>query len=399
MNIEPSDKLAMSNGVSSMSFAELVDKSLAAAYSMAASKKSRFHLIGGNDTGMFPYLYGAVDSGKDLVVMPDFIPRVAIEMTKLSLAAGRPVTGLRPADESKLPGGGNVVVFTSGTTGRPKPIVLSPHVLEIENRDITDQIGFDPEMDVFTPAPMLAAPTAYAMYLSVGASVHTLPYVSGNPVDVVKGFNASGAQVLSCTPSVLEKVFKASLLSELRGLKAIHLATSAVPSSLVQYAATVDTPVIDLYLSSETGPIAWRDLKKGLHFTMFNGVSLDYPDGELSIKEPSTYHAKGWYSRSGVIPLSYPLKNGDSVKMADGKIKAITRTKVKIAGFAVDPQLLVSEVMRLDGVVDAKVNAITSDRSDSLELLVETMLSEHEIRSALSDRLPWYYIPRRIVHV
>ena len=71
---------------------------------------------------------------------------------------------------------------------------------------------------------------------------------------------------------------------------------------------------------------------------------------------------------------------------------------MKIAGFAVDPQLLVDEAMRIDGVLYARVNTIRTDRSDSLELIVESDLSEHEIRAVLSERLPWYYIPRRIKH-
>jgi AMP-binding enzyme len=391
--------IALSNGVSTLTFHEMNFQADLIALSMVTSKKDRFHLIGGNDVTLFPYLYGAVRSGKDLVIMPDFIPKIAIEMTKFSLGAGKSARLLKIGPEKELPGGGNVIVFTSGTTGRPKPIVLSPHVLEIDNTKIIRQIGFDPGMSVFTPAPMLAAPTAYAMYLSVGATVNTLPFPTADPWDVARGFAVSGADVLACTPSTFEKVYDSGAISKMPSLKAVHLVTSPVPMSLIRKIAAVDVPVIDLYLSSETGPIAWRDLKQDLNFTLFDGVEPMYEDGPLCLAEPKSEHAKGWYSRSGIIPMKYPLTNGDTITMKDGKITSILRSKVKIAGFAVDPKVLLDEAARIDGVIDASVDVVRSERSDSLELVVESSLSEHEIKRVLSERLPWYYIPRRITHV
>jgi acyl-coenzyme A synthetase/AMP-(fatty) acid ligase len=391
------DKTAISDGQRSISFGELLEKSELAGQAMAHSSKDRFYLVGGNDIELMKFMYGAALSGKSLICMPDFIPKFAIEMTKYSIGATKDVRKLKHRN-ANLPGSGNVVVFTSGSTGRPKPMVLSSYMFERSNEHLTDQLRYSNEESLFTSAPVVAAPATFAISMSIGSTVHCMPSLTGDPYAIVDGFNRSGAQRFGTTPSVFEKILDGPGYNSMRGLQTVHLATSPVSERLIRKIRDLNIDAIDLYISTETGPIGYRRILESDSFTLFDGVSVG--PGRLSIEAPTLEHAKGTFGRRGVIPFKYPLSNGDFVDMEDGKITSISRneSKIKIAGFAVSAQELINEVLRIPDVTDARVEVVRGEPSDELILYVETDMTTEAVKALLSDRLPWYYVPRVIIN-
>ena len=389
------DKIALNDGERQATFREVVDESRRYGMQMAASKKDRFYLRGDNSIENICYMYGAIMSGKTLVLLPGFVPRFAVEMTKLSLRTTADVTKLKPA-EAELPGGGHVVTFTSGTTGRPKAMAVSDYTLVKSNKYLLDEINVDADDEFFTTAPMMAVPMPFTIPLSIGNPISFIPEVTSDPYVVVSRLHDSGANCFSTTPSILEKVLDSVGPSELSHLKTILLATSPVSKRLMEKTKAIGCPVIDLYISSETGPIGHRDVSKESEFTLFPGVQLNTEYGKLSIQEQRDEHANGLFTGRGIEPMSYPLENGDLIIMDGSKIKAVDRHdgKVKVAGFAVNPNIIVSEAQTLVNKAITKV--VRGEPSDSVELYVDYDGELSDVRTHLNEVLPWYYVPRVI---
>lgn len=158
------------------------------------------------------------------------------------------------ADEAPV-----LVVYTSGTTGRPKGAVLSQRALAWNAVNSTLMHDLTSEDHVLTTLPMFHVG---------GLNIQTLPALhAGALVTLHRRFEAGAAlaAIARDRPSlaVLVPAQLAAMLAhplwpetDLSSLRAITTGSSIVPTALIEAVQARGVPVIQVYGATETAPIA-----------------------------------------------------------------------------------------------------------------------------------------------
>jgi acyl-CoA synthetase (AMP-forming)/AMP-acid ligase II len=385
LNIEGKTGVALTDGYSYVTYSELLDRSVAIAAGMIESGKSRFYLDGVTSLDTIEYMYAAVLAGKNLASVPSFIPR---PVRKAMLLASGFVFDARSVAPSKrvydFPGGGTVSVLTSGTSGRPKLIAFA-------NTAFTEdfglqKIGLSEETFSYIPAPMVAAPIPFLMLLSVGGTALVEP----NRFDVEKLRDVNHAMTI---PKSLGAVIES-------GIARVMSSTGPVSEDDIVEARRRGTEVFDVYSSTETGIVGYRNLLESLNFTVMDGVQIASPKvcGKIAVKSPYTMH--GHYAGPVFRRATQAVSNGDWVTLENGKISQITRTndsKVKVSGYSVPLELVRQQISSIDGVSNVRLIARPGRPDDAIIAYVESNISEDDLRKRAGEVLPWYAVPERIV--
>lgn len=387
------DRVALSDGVSEVTYGQLLARAEEYGAAMLGSKHNVFCVYAGNDSDTIAALYGASLAGKTLATIPDFVPRPFAQLARMSIGA-KPIRW--DSKNYDFPGGGTFVVFTSGTTGKPKALVQPKVLVERPLTAMYNAVGIMGGERVFTTAPVTAAPVTYLILLSMGCTVSFTRDVRPTPEDILEGFLRSRATRFHCTPSILDKLHNTVGLGKFVGLDSIMTASMPFPPSLVNKLQGTGIKITDVYASSETGPIGYRNPMAEDVFTFFPGVEgFAGEDGELLVLA-SEHTSPGIMSRRGIKSLGTMIPNGDVVSITDGKIDFLSREKsrVKVSGFAVNLEILKDVALAVPGVTEVNLSVTRSDKSDSITMKVNS--DPKIVREYLEESLPWYYIPRDI---
>ena len=393
------NKIALSDGVNSLTYRELWLAVRDVASKMLGSRKDRFFFYGGNELDAIVYSYAASQSGKELVLIPNFAPLPVSRVLARSVGAKTNARRLNGYICFDFEGGGTIALFTSGTTGNPKAVLQSDMLFDKKIGSLVRALGIDADSVVYTTAPTTAAPVPYLMSLAVGASVYFSSTVRPSTQEILDGFLAAEADTLSLTPSVLERIIDEIGLAKFTGLKRIMTSSMPFSDDLASKIkdSGLDIPVFDVYASTETGPMGFRDITHESEFNLFEYAVLADNSGDLVAPTPSPLNGRGYISRGQLRNFEYPLYVGDSGVVKGGKLLWVDRSesRIKISGFAVSIELLLTEVKNF-GVKSPSVETRRSWKSDSLVLHVDSGTDVDGLRRFLSGRLPWYYVPREI---
>lgn len=200
-----------------------------------------------------PVLAGLTDRERSAAV--DAV-RPVLALRVVDLAGRRPV-GLVPVVDAPDPEAAAVVILTSGTTGRPKGVVLSHRALAA---------SADAWRAMLPPATGWVLPLGVAHVAGLGiawraiaARVPVTVVAPGDPAALLAALNetvgrAPAPSHVSLVPSQLRRVLDVSGdAAPPSSLLAVPLGGGAIPSSLVRRALRAGWPVMPTYGLSEMG--------------------------------------------------------------------------------------------------------------------------------------------------
>lgn len=394
------DRVALSDGISTLTYRELRRDIEEKAKFVLGSKHERFFLYGGNDIETISYIYATAMAGKLLLCIPDFVPRKLKLMIARSAGINRDIRKARGYICFDYPGDGRVAVFTSGTTGRPVAVAQNEFVLSRDWSDIISQTGVESGDVIYTTAPVTAAPMTYLMLLGSGCSVHFSNETRLTSRGILDGYLRSGADTLFVSPSVLDKIVTEIGLEPFLSLKRVVTASMPFTEELAAKIGQVGIDIVDVYASSEAGAIGYRRPLHESEFSLFDHVKVESVGDDLVIPEASIYTASAQVVNGGLVPIEFPLHVGDSGTLAGHRLSLTGRSssRVKVSGFSVSFDVI-KEFARRSGAEPVDVYATKVWGKNRITLVVKHGISEARLRSRLSKALPWYYVPQEIRYV
>jgi fatty-acyl-CoA synthase len=188
------------------------------------------------------------------IVGLDFRPEGGVSLT--DLLAGASGDGRNPHTDYSCP---LLVVYTSGTTGRPKGAVLKQDALmwnAVMSQHMHDMTAAD---HVLTVLPMfhvggLNIQTTPALQLGASVTIHA----RFAPDATLEAIARDRPSLLLLVPATIQTLIEHPLWSktDISSLRAISTGSTQVPQKLVDAIVTRGIPVLQVYGSTETCPIA-----------------------------------------------------------------------------------------------------------------------------------------------
>lgn len=331
------------------------------------------------------------------------------------------------------------VVFTSGTTGRPKGVAVS-------HRALLNHWG-NHERRIFSP---LAAATGRTLRIGHGWSTGfdaawqpTVALLSGHTVvllgdevrtdaeRIVGAIGEFGIDIFDTSPSMLNRLIAAGLFrtdpetgSERCPLAVLALGGEAIgPDTWRRLQGLATTRVINFYGPTEaTVEALMADVHDHAAPTIgrpFDGMTAEVLDhrlrpvppggqGELYLSGPQL--ALGYLGRPATTAAAFVAgeagerryRTGDLVRRSDdGTVAYEGRVdrQVKINGYRVELDEVSVVLRELDGVRHAATLAFTENGRTRLGALVVGEGTVAGLRSDLARRLPQFLVPTRIAFV
>jgi fatty-acyl-CoA synthase/O-succinylbenzoic acid--CoA ligase len=369
-------------------------------------------------------------------LLPDAEAQRRVDESHSDSVLGRPsvcaglAPGFSPADDAEA-----LVVFTSGTTGRPKGAVLSFGALSRSLLGIARGSRLPDAGRLPTTPPRPAAPVFTPMAHMAGALGVLSAWYTGKPVLMVPKFDVQvalrlvdehGINVLKLTPAMVYDLAHLPERRALGGVRSVTVGTAGIPDATREaFEERYGVPVLRNYGQTEfSGAIAFErieDVRAGRRPSGTVGriapgveVRVVDPDGtDLPPGQPGEIVARGGGSMTGYLgPDGRPVPPGPQgwvhtgdlgVVDADGFVFILGRVREMIlcGGFNVYPAVVEAALNRLPGIVDSAVAGAPDPRLGEVPVAVLVTDGEppslDELRTALREELAPYEIPRRVV--
>jgi acyl-coenzyme A synthetase/AMP-(fatty) acid ligase len=199
-------------------------------------------------------------------------------------------------------GDGDLVVFTSGSSGRPKAVVRTVQSWAASLPPLTRIIGLTADDVVWLPLPLTSGLSLYGGVhaQSVGARI-----VPGGPRTQVP----VDATVTHVVPALLDQVCSA-VESGSTALRTAVVAGSAPPTQLLQRARAAGLDVIEYYGAAELSFVGWR--RDDGPFADFPGAAVQVRDDDVWVRSP--YLCRGYLDPATSGPLQ---RNGSWATVGD----------------------------------------------------------------------------------
>jgi long-chain acyl-CoA synthetase len=444
-----SDKVALIAGEQPISYSELVRRAQSAGAHIAQQ-------AAGESVGIFlpnsldfaPYFLGALWAGKTVAVLPTLAPapllkfmfaeaRLTTIFTSADLAPKLAEAGVTHAvldagyptmsDFSPQPRNHEaaVLLYTSGTTGRPKTVALSEHNIISNAEGCRRATGFDDRQVMLAILPLFHA---YGLTVTI-----LLPLMSGSTVVISERFvprtvlttiERHRVTTIVAVPSQYRVLAMDPTPCDARSLWLCIAGAERLPDTteheftsrfghavLPGYGATELSPVVSLNLPQTNRPASVGKPLPGIKVTLRNDDGAVCPVGEVGevcvegpnvmvgyLNDPEGTARK---IRDGV------LYTGDKGFFdADGYLYISGRADemVKVAGEKIYPVEIENALERIAGVAEVAVVALPDHRGGvRLHAFVQrksgAVLDETGLRLACREVLEPYKIPRTFTFV
>ncbi|WP_067646897.1 non-ribosomal peptide synthetase [Nocardia harenae] len=374
------------------------------------------------------------DNAGDLRELPAGAPPASSGGTSAAAGSTAPATGDGfPPIPAENP---FYVVFTSGTTGRPKGVAV-PH------RALLNHWG-NHERRIFAPESAAAGrPLRVGHGWSTGFDAAWQPSIallSGHAVvllgdgertdaeRIVAAIATRGIDIFDTSPSMLNRLIAAGLFTTRDGREHCRLRVLALGGEAIsqdtwnRLRGLAGTRVINFYGPTETTVEAlMADVHEHEAPTIghtFGGMTaevLDHrlrpvpPGGQGELYLSGAQLAEGYLHRRGQTAVTFVAgpagrryRTGDLVRRTgagtvvyEGRIDS----QVKINGYRVEPDEATVVLREIPGVRHAAALAFTAGGRTRLGALVVSDRPATAIRAAAARRLPQFLVPTRIVHV
>lgn len=325
----------------------------------------------------------------------------------------------RPSDGDRSLGSEEddaLIVYTSGTTGKPKGAVLTQSALVHNALNSFDAHDMTPEDHVLTVLPMFHVG---------GLNIQTLPALfMGATVTLHKRFEPgrwlADVQARRPTLSVLVPATMAAVIAhpdwaktDLSSLRLLNTGSMVVPDSLIRAFHDRGVPVGQVYGATETAPIAIV-LKKEDALRKVGSAGKPAPhcearlvDGEIWVRGPAVM--RGYWdnagTRAGGLDADGWFRSGDLGRIdEDGYWWVVGRSKDLIisGGENVHPAELENVLADSPAISEAVVVGVPDAKWGEVACAVvvlkkDSKLEEKQVLELFENRLARYKHPKRVV--
>lgn len=290
-----------------------------------------------------------------------------------------------------------LVVFTSGTGGRPKGVRLTMDNLEAASVASTSHLGHDGSDTWLLAMPLhhVAGMSILVRSIYAGGSVRLLP---GFDIDTFSDAMREGVTMVSVVPTMLHRILEHDA-GPYQGLRAVLVGGGPIPDGLLRKGAEAGLPVLPTYGMTETfGQVA--TLKPGSPLESrahpLPGIRLRIElDGRIAVKGRQLFAGylgapdrdDDWFITSDLGDL-----DDDGALRVAGRVDAVIVT----GGENVDPVRVEVELLAHPGVDDVVVVGIPDEKwGEIVAAAYVGSATEDELVSDLGERLPGHMIPSR----
>jgi len=442
-------RIALVAGDQTLTYAELEQRAAAAAAHIA--EQTRGDIVGllFANTPAFAWTFlGALWAGKTVAVLPTLAPPpllklmaaeagLASVLTSSELAARLAEAGVTPLVADAIPSGlsrelplanrthaAAVLLYTSGTIGRPKAVALSDQNILSNAEGSREAAGFGPDEVMLVILPLFHAyglTVTLILPLMLGGTVVILERFV--PRSVLQAIERHRVTCLVAVPSQYRLLAKEPGQADAASLW-MCIAGAERLSELVarDFEARFGRPILEGYGATEAAPVismnplqAHRPGTVGrplpnLRVTLRDdGRDLPIAEiGEICIEGPNVM--LGYFNRPEATAeklINGVLLTGDRGFLdADGYLHLAGRADdmVKVAGEKIYPAEIERTIEQIDGVEEAAVVAIADEAHGAvLRAFVQprpgALLTEPALRAACRERLEAGKVPRSFVVV
>ncbi|SES70271.1 long-chain acyl-CoA synthetase [Oceanobacillus limi] len=317
-----------------------------------------------------------------------------------------------------------IILYTSGTTGKPKGAMLSHKNLYSNAKDVADYLTINGEDRVIAALPMFHV---FCLTVSLNA-----PLMNGGTVLIVPKFSPQevfriarehGATVFAGVPTMYNYLLQTAEGNQenFSGIRLCISGGAAMPVALLtQFEETFNVKVSEGYGLSEAAPVTCfnpldRPRKPGsigmsiIHVE--NKVVDEFGEelpvgevGELIVRGPNVM--KGYYKmpeESAVALKDGWLYTGDMARMDDeGYFYIVDRKKdmILVGGYNVYPREVEEVLYSHPAVAEAAVvgtpDPDTGEAVISFVVLKDASIQEDELRDFCKGHLAKYKVPAKI---
>ena len=210
------------------------------------------------------------------------------------LTVSEPLTGPQMAVELRSdldPGAVHTVLFTSGTTSKPKAVELTSHNHAASARASTGNLGAREDDSWLCVLPLFHV-GGLAILLRSAMNATTVVLHDGFDADSVRDALEGGQVTLVSLVSTMLHRLREAGLTQAPGLRALLLGGGPIPSSLLDWANELELPVAPTYGMTETASqvvtVSPAEALQGLGAGHpLEGVDLRVAhDGEILVRGP-----------------------------------------------------------------------------------------------------------------
>ena len=311
-----------------------------------------------------------------------------------------------------LPEDTAVILFTSGTTGLPKPAILTREALTASAEASRDNIPLSPG-DVWQLSISPARIGGFSILtrsLIARSAIALGPKFS--PKEYLRRLEVDHVTYSSIVPTMLRMIFdEAPEWRPVKTLKALLVGGAPTSEKLKAEAEEKGIPIILTYGMTETAsnvvttPFAERYQRTSGSGKINKGVQIKSEDGHLFIKGPMLMH--GYWGREPLVPGAW-FDSGDIGEVdPDGSVRVFARRKDVIlsGGENVYPAEVEEALETIPEVKEALVLGLPDETWGAIvtALLVpkdeQKLPSDAELALRLKPILASYKSPRRIAWV
>lgn len=221
-------------------------------------------------------------------------------------------TDLRDAESAGRLGGDDLVLFTSGSSGRPRGVVRTTASWRASLSPLTDLTGLTAADVVWVPGPLSSSLSLYGAYHAsrLGARVVTGPLPRLAP-DAARAVTAA-----HLVPALLAQLLAApSRARRLSRLRTVVVAGELLPEPLWRKASAAGWRLVEYYGAAELSFAGTRSAPGPMH--AFAGADVRVSDGEVWVRSP--YLARGYLRPGDDGPL---VRDGDWASVGDRGARA-----------------------------------------------------------------------------
>jgi long-chain acyl-CoA synthetase len=359
---------------------------------------------------------GAEKSGTEVILVKPG------EFEKL-LAEQDPVTDLaeRDADDTA------VILYTSGTTGKPKGAELTHANLYKNSKGVSEKLGEMSDEDVLLGALPLfhsfGQTCCMNSAVSVGATVTMLPRF--DPDKALEIINRDKVTLFQGVPTMYNAMLHSDAVddADCSSLRICMSGGAAMPAELMRaFEEKFDCMILEGYGLSETSPVASfnhpdKERKPGSIGQPIEGVEMqvwdddgnEVPQGEIGeIVVRGHNIMKGYWNRPDANKESIDedgwFRTGDMAKVdEDGYFFIVDRKKELIirGGYNVYPREIEEVLYEHPAIQEAAVVGVPDDSlgeevGAAIVLKQGESLDEDELKSYVKDQVAAYKYPRKV---
>ena len=426
------EKIALHYEGTDWTYAELLSRVDAATRSLQVAKGDRVAFLGYNDPLQLVLLFALARRGAILVplnwrltlaehkeIVADCAPRwlfCGSEFGAHAQQLGVPLGRLQEDGAAPEPAGGEdddaLIVYTSGTTGKPKGAVLTQGAL------VWNALNSFHAHDLTAADHVL---TALPMFHVGGLNIQTLPALfAGATVTLQKKFDpgawlaaveARKPTLSLLVPAAMRAVIEhpAWSATPLSSLRLLNTGSMVVPEALIRAFHARGVPVGQVYGATETAPIAvalrGEDAlrKPGSAGKPVPHCEVKLVEGEVWVRGPAVMRTY-WNDPGGLTPEGW-FRSGDLARIdEEGFWWIVGRSKDVIisGGENIHPAEIENVLAECPAIAEAAVVGVADPRwgeaaCAAVVLKPGSVLIEPDVMKLFEERLARYKHPRRIV--